>query len=61
MNIEAISAPNNEWQIFIDGRLIGWLWPNYGGKIATPANGMFSADELRAIADKLDELNKEPT
>lgn len=56
--VTAMSAPNNEWQVFIGGRLAGWIWPNYGGKIAFPANGMFSADELRAIADKMDKVNE---
>lgn len=61
-DVTAVSSPNNEWQVFIDGRLAGWVWPHYGGKVAFPANGTFSADELRAIADKLDEVNthKEP-
>jgi len=56
--VTAMSAPNNEWQIFIDGRLAGWIWPNYGGKIAFPANGIFSAGGRRAIAGKMDGVTK---
>ena len=57
MNVEAISEPDGGWTIFIDGHVVGWLWKNYGHKFAPkPGARTLDADELRAIADKVDSV-----
>ena len=59
MNIEATSEPDGGWTVTIDGHVVGWLWKNYGYKFAPKAGTRtLGADELRAIADKMDEVTK---
>lgn len=59
MNVEAISEPDGGWTIFIDGLAVGWLWKNYRHRFAPKAGTRtLDADELRAIADKMDEVTK---
>lgn len=50
---------NNEYTVTVSGALIGFLFREVDGYFTFEGGGSFKANELRDLAEKLDELNRE--